>query len=303
MWAALAGVIHLVRTAIGPGLYPDWYAFLTAVAYGLMLPVIAVLHVRHAAVRDSGAVLGTIIGTVVVAIGIGATSSPELALAALFVRAMWWCTVGKLWWETGVVSRWLGAVTLGLAIGNSPVSSRSVGPTDDLALRCARARPVDARARARCGALARRRVSCRPRKGSVFADVLAARDFSRRISRRRRSSARCREHLSRLDFCLKCENLLRRPRSVRGGLNLIGATDREIGVSARRPGTTASRSRTPARSSAWPVTCRPQGRQPLSSRRCARTARRSFSPAGITTTRRGMRAAVGGAGGRVTCTR
>jgi hypothetical protein len=82
-----------------------------------MLPVIAVLHVRHAAVRDSGAVLGTIIGTVVVAIGIGATSAPELALAALFVRAMWWWTVGKLWWETGVVSRWLGAVTLGLAIG------------------------------------------------------------------------------------------------------------------------------------------------------------------------------------------
>ena len=116
-WAALAGITHLLRTAIGPGLYPDWYVFLTALAYGLMLQVIAVLHVRHARVRDSGAVLGTIIGTVVVAIGMGTSAAPELALAALFVRAMWWWTLGKLWWETDVVSRWLGAVTLGLAVG------------------------------------------------------------------------------------------------------------------------------------------------------------------------------------------
>ena len=117
MWAALAGIAHIVRTAIGPGLYPDLYAFLTAIAYGLMLPVIAVLHARHTRVRDSGAMLGTIIGTVVVAVGIGATAAPELALAALFIRAMWWWTLGKLWWETDVFSRWLGAVTLGLAVG------------------------------------------------------------------------------------------------------------------------------------------------------------------------------------------
>jgi hypothetical protein len=117
IWAALAGVIHIVRTAIGPGLYPDWYVFLTAVAYGLTLPVIAVLHSRHVRVRDSGAMLGTIIGTVVVALGIGVTASPELTLAGLFVRAMWWWTLGKLWWETDVLSRGLGAVTLGLAVG------------------------------------------------------------------------------------------------------------------------------------------------------------------------------------------
>src|SRR5439155_124782 len=85
-WAALAGITHLVRTAIGPGLYPDWYVFLTALAYGLMLPVIAVLHTRHARVRDSGAVLGTIIGTVVVAIGMGTRAAPELAARA-FLRA------------------------------------------------------------------------------------------------------------------------------------------------------------------------------------------------------------------------
>lgn len=117
VWAALAGVIHIIRTAIGPGLYPDWYAFLTALAYGLTLPVLAVLHSRHAKVRDSGAVLATIIGTVVVALGIGVSASPELTLAALFVRAMWWWTLGKLWWETDVLSRGLGAITLGLAVG------------------------------------------------------------------------------------------------------------------------------------------------------------------------------------------
>jgi hypothetical protein len=120
IWAALAGIIHIGRTAIGAGLYPEWYAFLTALAYGLMLPVIAVLHARHAEVRGSGAMLCTIIGTVMVATGIGAigsTAASELALAALFIRAMWWWTMGKLWWETDVVSRGLGAITMGLAVG------------------------------------------------------------------------------------------------------------------------------------------------------------------------------------------
>ena len=79
--------------------------------------MIAVLHSLHTRVRDSGAMLGTIIGTVVVAVGIGVAASPELTLAALFVRAMWWWTLGKLWWETDVLSRGLGAVTLGLAVG------------------------------------------------------------------------------------------------------------------------------------------------------------------------------------------
>ena len=58
-----------------------------------MLPVIAVLHVRHLTVRDSGAMLGTISGVaVVVARASGASAAPELALAALFVRAIWWWT-------------------------------------------------------------------------------------------------------------------------------------------------------------------------------------------------------------------
>jgi hypothetical protein len=82
-----------------------------------MLPVIAVLHVRQLAVRQSGAMLGTISGTAVALLGISASAAPELAVAALFVRAIWWWTIGKMWWETGVLPRWLGAITLGLAVG------------------------------------------------------------------------------------------------------------------------------------------------------------------------------------------
>jgi hypothetical protein len=113
----IAGIAHIAAPAFGPGFFPAWFFLLTAIAYGLMLPVIAVLHVRHLVVRQSGAMLGTIGGTAVVVVGISASASPELAVAALFVRAIWWWTIGKMWWETGVVPRWLGAVTLGLAVG------------------------------------------------------------------------------------------------------------------------------------------------------------------------------------------
>ena len=117
MWGTIAGIAHIAAVAFGPGFYPAWFFLLTAVAYGLMLPVIAVLHVRHLTVRDSGAMLGTISGTAVAVVGISASAAPELAVAALFVRAIWWWTIGKMWWETDVMPRWLGAVTLGLAVG------------------------------------------------------------------------------------------------------------------------------------------------------------------------------------------
>ena len=116
VWAAVAGVSHVATTAFGPGFYPNWYFSLSALAYGLLLPVLATLHVRHLAVRQSGAVLGTIAGTAVVTIGIGASASFDLIPAALFVRAIWWWTVGKIWVETAVLPRVLGAVTMGLAI-------------------------------------------------------------------------------------------------------------------------------------------------------------------------------------------
>ena len=96
MWGAIAGVAHIAAIAFGSGFYPAWFFLLTAVAYGLMLPVIAVLHVRHVLVRQSGAMLGTIAGTAVVVVGISASAAPELAVAALFVRAIWWWTIGKI---------------------------------------------------------------------------------------------------------------------------------------------------------------------------------------------------------------
>ena len=117
LWTGIAGIAHIVAPAFGQGFYPSWFFLLTAVAYGLMLPAIASLHVRHRTVRDSGAMLATISGTTVVVVGISASASPELAVAALFVRAIWWWVIGKMWWETDVMPRWLGAVTLGLAVG------------------------------------------------------------------------------------------------------------------------------------------------------------------------------------------
>jgi len=117
VWAAIAGIAHIAAVAFSSGFYPAWFFLLTSIAYGLMLPVVAVLHVRHLVVRQSGAMLGTIAGTAVAVVGISASAAPELAVAALFVRAIWWWTIGKMWWETGVMPRWLGAVTLGLAVG------------------------------------------------------------------------------------------------------------------------------------------------------------------------------------------
>ena len=61
--------------------------------------------------------LADLIAVIAVTIGVAASAAPQLAVAALFVRAIWWWTIGKLWWETDVVARWLGAVTLGLAVG------------------------------------------------------------------------------------------------------------------------------------------------------------------------------------------
>ena len=64
MWALVAGLCHLIAPEFAPGFYPSWYFALGAVGYGLLLPVIASLHVRHEPLRRSGAVLGTIAGVI-----------------------------------------------------------------------------------------------------------------------------------------------------------------------------------------------------------------------------------------------
>lgn len=102
--------------AFGPGFFPAWYFLATAVGYGLLLPAIAILHVRHQPVRESGAVLGTIAGAATVTVGLAAAANMQLVVAALVVRGVWWWTVGKMWRETGVLPRTLGLVTMGLGI-------------------------------------------------------------------------------------------------------------------------------------------------------------------------------------------
>lgn len=89
---------------------------LVAIGYGLLLPVIAILHVRHRRWRESGAILGTIAGTATVVLGIVASASPFATIPALFVRGIWWWTIGKMWWETALLPRPLGAVTMVLAV-------------------------------------------------------------------------------------------------------------------------------------------------------------------------------------------
>ena len=66
--------------------------------------------------RQSGAVLGTIAGASVVTLGLGAAANPDLIPGALFVRGVWWWTIGKLWAETGVLPRAFGWITMALAV-------------------------------------------------------------------------------------------------------------------------------------------------------------------------------------------
>jgi len=102
--------------AFAPGFYPSWYFVLVAIGYGLLLPVLAVLQVRHATVRQSGAVLGTAAGMATITVGLAASANSDLIVAALFVRGIWWWTIGKLWLETGVMPRLFGTLTIALAV-------------------------------------------------------------------------------------------------------------------------------------------------------------------------------------------
>lgn len=95
-----------------------------------MLPALAVLHPRHARVRESGTILATIAGTATVAVGLAGSVNVDLQPAALFVLGMWWWTIGKLWAETGILPRALGVTTAALgalAIAGGLFASVSIG--------------------------------------------------------------------------------------------------------------------------------------------------------------------------------
>jgi hypothetical protein len=115
-WSLVAGLAHLIAPTFAPGFYPSWYFALSAVAFGLMLPAIASLHVRHAVVRQSGAILGTITGASLVTLGAVAAAETGVVPAAFFVAGMWWWTIGKMWAETRILPRAFGWLTMALAI-------------------------------------------------------------------------------------------------------------------------------------------------------------------------------------------
>lgn len=116
MWGALSTIALIALGAFPQALLPPFYFLAVAVGYGFMLPVLAVLHARHQRYRESGAILGTISGTSVAVLGIVAASDPTIAAAALFVRGIWWWTVGKMWWETDLLPRTFGIVTMMLSV-------------------------------------------------------------------------------------------------------------------------------------------------------------------------------------------
>jgi len=89
---------------------------LVAVGYGFLLPGIAVLHVRHAAVRQSGAILATIAGAAVATVGLAGSANLDVRPASLFVLGLWWWTIGKMWVETGAMPRPFGMATAALGV-------------------------------------------------------------------------------------------------------------------------------------------------------------------------------------------
>ncbi len=115
MWGLIAALAQIAAALVPLASARTLHVALVAVGYGLILPVLAVMHLRHGRVRESGTILATSSGTAVVALGIAASASRDLLPAAVFVTGIWWWTVGKMWWETGTTHRIVGATTMALA--------------------------------------------------------------------------------------------------------------------------------------------------------------------------------------------
>jgi len=112
-WAALAGLAQAAIVLFGHLAYPYVRDLLLGPAYLLLLPAIAHLHLRHSGVRGSGAVLGTLTGVAAALAGVAGALNVDAQPAAMFAQGMWWWTIGKLWAETGVLSRTFGMLTAG----------------------------------------------------------------------------------------------------------------------------------------------------------------------------------------------
>ena len=117
LWSAIAGLAQLLLVIVGQEAFPYLRNVLLAVGYGFILPAVAVLHVRNATVRQSGAILGSLAAIAAVTIGIAGSINVDAQPAALFLLGIWWWTIGKMWAQTGVLPRRFGILTatLGLA--------------------------------------------------------------------------------------------------------------------------------------------------------------------------------------------
>ena len=112
--AALALALHVLLAAPIAG--PQLYGLLAVLGFGLLLPPIALLHVRFAASGPQAAILATAAGTAVAVTGIIALAFDDLEPGALFFLGTWWWVVGKFSVETGRLPRAFGYATL-LAAG------------------------------------------------------------------------------------------------------------------------------------------------------------------------------------------
>lgn len=111
LWAALAALAQGVLLLGGREAYPYLRDLLLGPALLLLLPAVAHLHVRHAAVRGSGTVLATLAGAAAILLAIAGELNADARPAALIALGMWWWTIGKLWAQTGVVAARFGLVT------------------------------------------------------------------------------------------------------------------------------------------------------------------------------------------------
>jgi hypothetical protein len=120
-------------------LYPYLHNVLVPIAYGLVLPALAQLHVRMR-VRESGKILGTLAGLGAALVGLAAATDADLRPAALLLLGMWWWTVGKMAAETGFLPRRFGLATALLALvallampleaGGAPLTAKLPGFPD-----------------------------------------------------------------------------------------------------------------------------------------------------------------------------
>ena len=113
----------------GAEAFPYLRNVLLAVGYGLILPAVAVLHVRNASVRQSGAILGSLAAIAAVTVGIAGSVNVDAQPAALFLLGIWWWTIGKMAVQTGTLPRRVGTLTAALgALAFVAVPFEGFGP-------------------------------------------------------------------------------------------------------------------------------------------------------------------------------